>query len=77
MQFESSKYLRDGLRLYKISILSNFTNVCLQLFADEGLKSEEPLAKLVNNGNKLQGFRSHPLFFAITLGLLAEIINSR
>ncbi|KAI8538976.1 hypothetical protein RHMOL_Rhmol09G0145100 [Rhododendron molle] len=28
--------------------------------------------------NKLQGrFRSHPLFFAITLGLLAEIINSR
>ncbi|KAG5561861.1 hypothetical protein RHGRI_004789 [Rhododendron griersonianum] len=28
--------------------------------------------------NKPQGrFRSHPLFFAITLGLLAEIINSR
>jgi len=28
--------------------------------------------------NKLQGrFHSHPLFFAITLGLLAEIINSR
>lgn len=31
-----------------------------------------------NQENDLQGkIRGHPLFFGITLGLLAEIINSR
>lgn len=45
---------------------------------DEHLKSVELISKLESNGNNLQGeFYKHPLFFAITMGLLAEIINSR
>ncbi|XP_052202121.1 stromal processing peptidase, chloroplastic [Diospyros lotus] len=44
---------------------------------DEQLLDESPLDR--NEEQKsLQGrFHSHPLFFAITMGLLAEIINSR
>lgn len=43
----------------------------------EHTKSEEPV-KLEKADNDLQGkLRAHPLFFAITMGLLQEIINSR
>nr|GMD30644.1 stromal processing peptidase, chloroplastic [Ipomoea batatas] len=42
------------------------------------LKSGEQSNKLENVENGLQGrFHTHPLFFAITMGLLAEVINSR
>ena len=47
-------------------------------YADAELKSEE----LVVEGKDIQKdmqrkLRGHPLFFGITMGLLAEIINSR
>ncbi|KAL6996046.1 hypothetical protein U1Q18_006181 [Sarracenia purpurea var. burkii] len=46
--------------------------------SDEQSKSEESHAEREDAQNSLQRrFRSHPLFFAITMGLLAEIINSR
>lgn len=42
------------------------------------LNSGEQPNKLENVENGLQGrFHTHPLFFAITMGLLAEVINSR
>ncbi|KAA8541397.1 hypothetical protein F0562_025360 [Nyssa sinensis] len=45
---------------------------------DEQSKSEEPFVEKEGIDKDLQGrFRGHPLFFAITMGLLAEIINSR
>ncbi|KAI3463546.1 hypothetical protein Pfo_020209 [Paulownia fortunei] len=44
----------------------------------EHLKFEEQPGELENAEKDLQGkLRAHPLFFAITLGLLQEIINSR
>ncbi|XP_057470315.1 stromal processing peptidase, chloroplastic isoform X2 [Actinidia eriantha] len=47
-------------------------------FADEQSVYEESPAEMKDAQNNLHGrFRSHPLFFAITMGLLAEIINSR
>ncbi|KAL7244549.1 hypothetical protein ACSBR2_000018 [Camellia fascicularis] len=45
---------------------------------EEQSKSEESPVDRKDAHNNLQGrFRCHPLFFAITMGLLAEIINSR
>lgn len=45
---------------------------------DEQSKSEESPVKRNNEDNGLQkNLRNHPLFFGITMGLLAEIINSR
>ncbi|KAL3818489.1 hypothetical protein ACJIZ3_004394 [Penstemon smallii] len=44
----------------------------------EHVKFEELPGESGNTENDLQGrLRAHPLFFAITLGLLAEVINSR
>lgn len=44
----------------------------------EHLKFEEQNRELGNAERDLQGkLRAHPLFFAITMGLLQEIINSR
>ncbi|CAK9145304.1 unnamed protein product [Ilex paraguariensis] len=45
---------------------------------DEQFQSEEQPVKMDHVAKDLGGrYRSHPLFFAITMGLLAEIINSR
>ncbi|KAL3512114.1 hypothetical protein ACH5RR_024831 [Cinchona calisaya] len=50
----------------------------LSPYEDEQLKSEDQLIELENSDKEfLRVFRSHPLFFAITMGLLAEVINSR
>ncbi|KNA06757.1 hypothetical protein SOVF_178050 [Spinacia oleracea] len=44
----------------------------------DGLSKSETLSSENSNGKKLQSkIRDHPLFFGITMGLLAEIINSR
>ncbi|XP_027125887.1 stromal processing peptidase, chloroplastic [Coffea arabica] len=46
--------------------------------ANEQLKLEDQLMASQRSGEELQqGFRRHPLFFAITMGILAEVINSR
>lgn len=53
-------------------------NECLNCYPDEHLKFGTQPEELENADMKLQGkLCAHPLFFAITLGLLAEIINSR
>lgn len=50
----------------------------VSLYDDELPEPDEPiLEKSEVNGDLHQKFHSHPLFFAITMGLLAEIINSR
>lgn len=50
----------------------------INCFSGAQLKSGEQSNKLENVENGLQGrFHTHPLFFAITMGLLAEVINSR
>ncbi|KAL7152707.1 hypothetical protein ABFS83_04G116200 [Erythranthe nasuta] len=44
----------------------------------EHIKFEEQPQELENSNKDMQGkLRTHPLFFAITMGLLQEIINSR
>lgn len=61
----------DGVDLFQCnhSILNNI---------DVQGKSEISVLENANGGKELQSkIRSHPLYFAITLGLLAEIINSR
>ncbi|XP_059640139.1 stromal processing peptidase, chloroplastic [Cornus florida] len=66
---------RWGFTVKEEDLFESISNISANY--DEQSKSQEPL---VEDGveKQLQGrFRSHPLFFAITMGLLAEIINSR
>ncbi|KAK9270819.1 hypothetical protein L1049_026405 [Liquidambar formosana] len=60
----------DGKDLFES--ISNVTN------DDEQSKSEETLVERTDVDKDLERkLRNHPLFFGITMGLLAEIINSR
>lgn len=72
--------IESGIR-YQICIFLRCRDLCVvagYAYADAQLKPEE----LVMDGKDIQKdlqrkLRGHPLFFGITMGLLAEIINSR
>ncbi|CAA3007098.1 stromal processing peptidase, chloroplastic [Olea europaea var. sylvestris] len=66
---------RWGFTFEGKDLLKSFSNIATY---DEHLKFGTQPEELENADMKLQGkLCAHPLFFAITLGLLAEIINSR
>lgn len=57
--------------------MTNPLIVSCNAFADMPLKSEESMMLKDIEKYQQRKLRSHPLFFGITMGLLAEIINSR
>lgn len=57
--------------------MTNLFIVSCNAFADIQPKSEESMMVKDIEKDQQRKLRSHSLFFGITMGLLAEIINSR
>lgn len=73
------KFLRHNLNLpWHLTSTNYDVSICIyKISPGEHLKSEQH-DEISNSEKNLQGkLRTHPLFFAITMGLLQEIINSR